>query len=78
MEAEQIRAVRKSQRWVRCSPESLARSRVPVSWSITPTIMNSGALNREWASSMASPAMAASRLPRPLASSRKPSWETVP
>ena len=64
--------------WRRPMPESWRRSRVPASWSMMPTIMNSGALNTAWARSMASPAIAASRVPRPLATMRKPSWETVP
>ena len=53
-------------------------SRVPVVWSIAPTIMNSVALNMECANVMARPAIVASREPTPITAVIKPSWETVP
>ena len=60
------------------SQASLRMSRVPVEWSITPTTMNSVALNRACAHSMASPASIRSRPPPPTITVMKPSWLTVP
>ena len=60
------------------SPDSSWMSRVPVAWSIAPTIMNSAALNSECANVMANPAMVASREPTPMTVVIKPSWLTVP
>ncbi len=59
-------------------PDSLVMSRVPVEWSMTPTVRNSVALNSAWASSIARPACAAAWVPRPTSSMMKPSWLTVP
>ena len=62
----------------RARPDSSPMSRVPVVWSIAPTIMNSVALNSECANVMANPAMVASREPTPMTVVIKPSWLTVP
>ena len=62
----------------RPTPESIRRSRVPNFLSMMPTTMNSGALNTEWAISMAMPASTASSVARPETAARNPSWETVP
>ena len=62
----------------RPSPESLRQSRVPAAWSTMPTTRKSAALNRACASSRVTPASAASRVPYPVTSTRKPSWLTVP
>ncbi len=62
----------------RPSPDSSSTRRVPVTLSIVPTTMNSGALNRPCASSMPIPAYAAIRLPEPNSTIRNPSWLTVP
>ena len=59
-------------------PESSRTSRVPVEWSMAPTIMNSAALNRVWLKVSASPACIASREPIAVTDMMKPSWETVP
>ena len=47
-------------------------------WSITPTTRNRVALNNACASSRASPASIALRVPVPRTRTRKPSWLTVP
>lgn len=47
-------------------------------WSITPTTMNSGALNRAWAMINTTPASVASGRPAPNITIKKPSWLTVP
>src|SRR5699024_911686 len=60
------------------TPDSTRRSRVPNFLSMTPTTMNSGALNKEWAISIASPASSASWVASPATADRNPSWETVP
>lgn len=62
----------------RATPERTRRSRVPNFLSTMPTTMNSGALNRAWASSIAVAASRASWVARPATAARKPSWETVP
>ena len=59
-------------------PDSSWMSRVPVVWSMAPTIMNSAALNIECANVIARPAIAASREPTPMTVMMKPSWLTVP
>ena len=64
---------------LRCpSQASLRMSRVPVAWSITPTTMNSAALNMACAHSMASPASIMSLPPAPTMTVINPSWLTVP
>ena len=64
---------------LRCpSQASLRMSRVPVAWSMTPTTMNSAALNIACAHSMASPASIMSPPPVPTITVIRPSWLTVP
>ena len=64
---------------LRCpSQASLRMSRVPVAWSMTPTTMNSDALNIACAHSMASPATIKSPPPAPTITVISPSWLTVP
>ena len=53
-------------------------SRVPVAWSMTPTTMNSAALNMACAHSRASPASIRSLPPAPTITVIKPNWLTVP
>ena len=60
------------------SPDSLVRSRVPVAWSMTPTLRNKVALNSACASSIARPAWPAALVPNPTSSVMNPSWLTVP
>ena len=60
------------------SQASRRMSRVPVEWSMTPTTMNSVALNSACAKSMARPASIRSRPPPPTITVMKPSWLTVP
>ncbi len=62
----------------RPTPDSLRRSRVPVCLSTMPTTRNKAALKRACATSIATPASAAARVPTPTTTSRKPSWLTVP
>ena len=62
----------------RPSPESRRRSRVPVAWSMTPTVRKSADLNSAWAMVIVRPAAASSWLPAPTSTMRKPSWLTVP
>ena len=54
------------------------RSRVPSWWSITPTDMNSVALNTAWASTSTQPAVTDSGVPMPKSTNMKPSWLIVP
>lgn len=63
--------------WAR-SPLSLRRSRVPVAWSIAPTTRKRHALKSECAKRIVMPASAASGVPAPVSTTRKPSWLTVP
>ena len=64
---------------LRCpSQASRLMSRVPVAWSMTPTTMNSEALNIAWAHSRASPASIMSLPPVPTITVIRPSWLTVP
>ncbi len=64
---------------LRCpSHASLRMSRVPVVWSMTPTTMNSAALNIACAQSIASPASIRSLPPAPTIRVINPSWLTVP
>ncbi len=67
-----------SGRCARPRPDSLRMSRVPVAWSMTPTTMNSAALNIAWAHSIASPASIMSGPPVPTMMVIRPSWLTVP
>ena len=60
------------------SQASLRMSRVPVAWSMTPTTMNSAALNIACAHSIASPASIMSPPPAPTITVISPSWLTVP
>ena len=62
----------------RPTPLSSSMSRVESWRSITPTTRNSADLNSAWLSSSARPASAASRVPKPSITVRKPSWLTVP
>ena len=78
MDAAPIPATTARAREDRKTPESLRMSRVPAWWSMMPTTRNSVALKSPWASSMASPASAASGFPSPTTMVRKPSWLTVP
>ena len=55
------------------NPDSSWMSRVPVEWSIAPTIMNSVALNIECPNVIARPAIVASRDPMPITVVIKPS-----
>ena len=64
---------------LRCPSQASRRmSRVPVAWSMTPTTMNSAALNMACAHSMASPASIRSLPPAPTITVIRPSWLTVP
>jgi len=60
------------------TPDSSRQSRVPAAWSTMPTTRNSVDLNSACASSRATPASAASRVPKPTTTIMKPSWLTVP
>ena len=60
------------------SHASSRMSRVPVAWSMTPTTMNSVALNIAWAHNSASPASITSPPPVPTSTVIIPSWLTVP
>ena len=60
------------------SPDNCRTSRVPVVWSIAPTIMNSVALNIAWPSVSASAASIAARVPIDVTVMMKPSCDTVP
>lgn len=60
------------------SQASRRMSRVPVAWSITPTTMNSEALNIACAQSMVRPASIRSPPPLPTMIVIRPSWLTVP
>ena len=53
-------------------------SLVPSWWSITPTDMNSVALNTAWARTSTQPAVADSAVPMPNSTNMKPSWLIVP
>ena len=53
------------------------RSRVPVVWSTTPTIMNSPDLNIAWAMVWIRAAAMPASVPVPIAATIRPSWLTV-
>jgi hypothetical protein len=78
MDAAPMAATTPSAREERKTPDNLRTSRVPDWWSMMPTTRNRVALNSPWARSIASPASAASGVPRPTTMVRKPSWLTVP
>ena len=78
MEAAPMTATTSSWGALPATPDSRRMSRVPAWWSMMPTVRNRVALNRPWAITMASPAMAVSAVPKETTAVMNPSWLTVP